>query len=120
MSNISSKDAQGVLKQAASAIRSLEEENRSLKEKVASYRREERIQKIARDMEEKNLSDELSFEEKVAALRESKDLRVTEEAIKYAAPQGRLLGGPAGDGEDISGGGMSPFEHFIMTGESPE
>ena len=119
MSNISSKDAQGVLKQAASAIRTLEDENRRLKEKVASQEREDRIQKIARDMEEKNLSDELSFEEKVAALRESKDLRVTEEAIKYAAPQGRLLGGPAGD-DDTPSGGTSAFEHFIMTGESPE
>ena len=119
MSNISSKDAQGVLKQAASAIRTLTQENVDLKQKVAAQEREEQIASIARDMEAKSLSDELSFEEKVAALRESKDLRVTEEAVKLAAPQGSFLGGPGGDDDVVPGGGSSALEHFIMTGESP-
>ena len=118
MRKISSKDAQGVLKQAAVAIRTLKQTVDDLKEKVAGHEREDRIAILARDMESKNFNEELSFDEKVAALREAKDLNVTEEAIKLAAPQGNLLGGTGGD--DVPGPGTSAFEHFIMTGETPE
>jgi hypothetical protein len=121
MSNISAADAQGVLKQAAAAIRTLKDENDDLKSKVADHEREEKIASIAKDMEEKSLNSDLDFDEKVAALREAKDLDVTAEAIKMAAPQGKLMGGTPPDGDDgVHGGGTSAFEHFIMTGESSD
>lgn len=118
MSNISSKDAQGVLKQAAVAIRSLSQENDGLKQKIAAFEREEKIAQIAREMESKDLNTELTFEEKVAALREAKDLHVTEEAVKMAAPQGHNL--LVSSDDETPAGATSAFEHFILTGETPD
>jgi predicted transcriptional regulator len=115
MNKISSQDAASRLKQAGAAIRNLSQERRELQEKLASYEKKDRVVKIARDMEEKGLSSELTFEQKVATLEKAPRLDVTEEAIKLAAPQGRGFG----DISDAPGGSASPFEHFIMTGEDP-
>ena len=112
LEKISSKDAAGLLKQAGSAIRSLVDENRELKQKLAAQAREDRVIKIAREMEEKGLNSELDFEEKVASLREAQNLDVTEEAIKLAAPQGHHFGL-----DDTPGNGAHPFESFLLTGE---
>jgi hypothetical protein len=112
---ISSQDAAALLKQAGAAIRGLTKENGELKGELATQQREDRIEKIARDMEEKGLSSDLDFETKVASLREAKNLDATEEAVKMAAPQGLDLGGPS----DVPGGGTHPLEHFILTGEDP-
>lgn len=118
MKKISSQDAQALLKQAGAAIRFLEKERDDLMQKVATFELDDRVTKIARDMEEKDLEQELTFEEKVAQLKESKNLDITEEAIKLAAPQGsgRLLGNPD---EIVTGGGSSAFETYILTGEDP-
>jgi len=115
MQKISSQDAASLLKQAGAAIRLLTEERNGLREKVASFQRQDRVEKIAREMEEKGLSSDLDYEQKVAALSNVPNLDVTEEAIKLAAPQGNIL---AGLGDQPSGG-TSAFEHFIMTGEDP-
>jgi hypothetical protein len=117
MKKISSGDAQALLKQAAAAIRYLDREVTSLKEKNASFAKDDRIGKIAKAMEEKGLNAELSYEEKVAALQTAKNLDVTEEAIKLAAPQGNLLANPGDD--PATEGSVSAFEHFIMTGDEP-
>lgn len=114
MKKISSQDASALLKKAGAGIRALVAENQKLREKVASRVKEDRVQKIARDMEAKGLNDELSFEEKVAHLQGANNLDVTEEAIKIAAPQGQGFG----DLGDEPGKGVSQFEAFIMTGES--
>lgn len=116
MQKISSQDAASLLKQAGAAIRNLSKERSDLREKVAAFEKRERMEKIAREMEEKGLSSDLTFAQKVAALEKAPDLRVTEEAIKLAAPQGRVFGGLS---DHPSGGGISSFEHFIMTGEDP-
>lgn len=116
MEKISSEQAGSILKHAGATIRSLVEENSDLKEKVASYRRESRIEKIAKDMEDKGLNNELSFEEKVASLRGSDtSLEVTEEAVKLASPQ---IGHFQFSDDDIPSGGQHPFEMFIATGEA--
>lgn len=115
MQKISSQDAASLLKQAGAAIRALVSERNELHEKVAAYEKRERVEKIARDMEDKGLSNDLSFEQKVAALEKAPNLEVTEEAVKLAAPQGRVFGDLSDD--QLSGSGSSPFEHFIMTGE---
>jgi predicted RNase H-like nuclease (RuvC/YqgF family) len=115
MQKISSKDAAALLKQAGSGIRTLVKENQDLREKLAARDQEERIQKLAREMEEKGLSQDLSLEEKVASLRKAEDLEVTEKAVKLAAPQGRMFGSLD---DQPSGNGLSSFEQFIITGES--
>lgn len=117
MEKISSKEAQALLKTAATALRELQAENAMLREKQASRELEDRIVKVAQEMENKHLSPELSFEQKVAALRES-DLDVSEQAVKMASPQGVKLASAG----DIPGAANSQqaLEMFIMTGESPE
>jgi len=114
MEKISSQKAKALLKQAGAAIRNLVDENRDLKEKIAAKERDERIVKIAQEMEEKGLNDELTIEAKVAALKEVENLDVTEEAIKLASPQSNMFGL-----SEIPGNGTHPFEHFVMTGEDP-
>jgi len=115
MQKISSKDAGALLKQAGGAIRHLVQENVKLKSKLASNERDMRVVKLAREMEAKGLSSEMTLEEKVAHLRTTKNLDVTEEAIKIASPQGVGLG----DVGDVPGGNQHPFETFIQTGEDP-
>ena len=116
MQKISSQDAASLLKQAGAAIRVLTKERDELRQKVAGFEKGARVEKIAREMEEKGLGGDLDFEQKLAALQKDENLDVTEEAVKLAAPQGHILGNP----DDLQpGGGMSAFEHFIITGEDP-
>lgn len=115
MHKISSQDAASLLKQAGVAIRTLNKERSDLMSKIASFEKKERMEKIARDMEEKGLSNDLTFEQKVAALEKAPSLDVTEEAIKLAAPQGHGFGSLS----DQPNNTASSFEHFIMTGEDP-
>jgi hypothetical protein len=115
MQKISSQDAASLLKQAGAAIRNLTKERHDLQTKVASFEKQGRMEKIARDMEEKGFSSDLTFEQKVAALEKAPNLDVTEEAIKLAAPQGQGFGSLS----DQPSSTMSPFEHFVMTGEDP-
>jgi hypothetical protein len=117
MQKISSKDASALLKQAGSAIRDLTTENQGLREKIAHQERDKRIVKLAREMEDKGLAEELSITEKVANLQKVPDLNVTEEAIKLAAPQGDVFGGL---GDVPTASGLSAFESYIVTGEDPQ
>lgn len=113
MQKISSRDAAALLKQAGSAIRAAVQENRQLKEKLANQARDARVIKLAREMEEKGLMGETSLAEKVAHLRKVENLEVTEQAVKLAAPQGKLFG----DLGEVPGSSDHPFEVFINTGE---
>jgi hypothetical protein len=118
MNKISSRDAASLLKQAGAAIRHVSQERDEARAKVAAYERDTRVVKIAKEMEEKGLSSDLSFEEKVASLQKSPNLDVTQEAIKLAAPQSRIFGKPSED-EPSTGGSQSALETYIMTGEDP-
>lgn len=118
MNKISSIEAAGLLKTASQTIRGLVTENQGLREKVAVLEHEDRVEKIARQMEGKGLMGELSFEQKVAKLREARNLDVTEEAVKLAAPGGHELVGQTAD-EQHPGAASSAFEAFIMTGDTP-
>lgn len=113
MKKISSNDAAALLKQAGAAIRALCAERSTLMSKVAQFEHRDRVEKIARDMEEKGLSSDLDFHQKVAAISRATNLSVTEEAVKLAAPQGNVLGSLG----DLSSNSTSAFEHFVMTGE---
>lgn len=115
------KDGRTLLKTAAYKLRTQEAEIKDLKSKVAQFEENERIVKIAQDMEEKGFGAEYDFEEKVAHLRErakagSGKLDVTEEAVKLAGPQGQFFGG-ASDDEPGGGSSKDAFTTFIMTGE---
>ena len=116
MQKISSNDAASLLKQAGAAIRQVTNERDEALAKVASYEHDSRVVKIAKQMEEKGLSSDLTFEQKVAAISTAENLDVTEEAIKLAAPQGRIFGNLS----DVpSAGGASAFESYIVSGEDP-
>jgi hypothetical protein len=117
MNKISSTEAATLLKQAGVAIRVVTKERDVALAKLAAIQREQHVERIARDMEDKGLSPDLSYEEKIAAVRSSKDLRITEEAVKMAAPQGMSLGN-LGDQPGI-GDGASRLEAYILTGEDP-
>jgi hypothetical protein len=117
MNKISSQDVQALLKTAAMTVRVQDEEIVSLREKVASFEKKDRMVKIAREMEEKGLHAELNFDEKLAHLREAQDLSITEEAVKMASPQHGVLGSVS---DKPGSGGLHPFEQYLSTGEVEE
>ena len=118
LNKISSQDASSLLKTAGATIRTLKQECDRLKAENDAFRKEARVKDIARSMEEKGLNSELSTEEKVAQLREAPNLDVIEEAVKIASKQSVGIGSVTRDGEGPGGGGLSPFEQFILTGEA--
>ncbi len=81
-----------VLKQVAPALRALSEENTALKEKVAFYQKRERVEKLATDMEAKNLDPESTFEQKVERLMSTPEeqVDVVEKAVDLSANQIKL------------------------------
>lgn len=120
MDKISHQQVKALLKQAGSSIRVLTENLKEAQEKIASFEKEERIRKVASQMEEKHLSADLSYEEKVAQLRTAKNLNVVEEAVKISSHQGMSLGKVAEDfGGDVSDA-RSALETFIYQGDAPE
>jgi hypothetical protein len=72
-----------LMEKAASALEALEAENKSLQEKVASFEKRERCEKIAKKMIEKGLvHDSVSeFIDKVAELLSVDDLNVIDKAV---------------------------------------
>lgn len=113
MNKISSDRAQMLLKKASVSIRGLHEENQTLREKVSGLEKTARVNDLAKTMEDKGLLSELDLTEKIAHLNDA-NLDVAEEAVKMAAPQTNLFGGLS-DEPSVS---SSPFENYIMTGES--
>jgi len=90
MNKLSSEKVAQILGQVGPTLRALAEENSSLKEKVAFYEKRERVEKIASEMETKNLDPETSYEQKVERLLGSDKLDVVEQAIEMSAPQIKL------------------------------
>jgi SepF-like predicted cell division protein (DUF552 family) len=66
-------------------VASLEADKTGLVEKLASMERNREIEIIAKDMEEKGLNAELTFEEKIASIRNHRDLENVKEAVKMAS-----------------------------------
>jgi len=107
------------LRQLATKLASTEAENVQLRAKVASYARADEVRALAREMESRGLSPELTFEEKVASVSRYSDLGIVRESIKLAGG-GKLdlakveEGAPRSD-TDVS---TSSFEAFCLTGHS--
>lgn len=119
LEKISTEKAQALLKTAGATIREQHSKIATLKEKVASYERENRIRSVASMMEEKELAPDLTFEQKLAHVRDAKNLSAVEEAVKLATPQGFVFGD---EGDIPSGGGDSAarFEAFVLTGDDQD
>jgi len=125
---MSTKTAEGissVTARSARLLRELGDENAQLKTanaelttKVASYERAERVRALARSMEDRGLSPEHTFEEKVASISQYADLDQLETAIKLAGG-GKLdlprVSDERGTPEDV---GRSTFHNFLVTGHS--
>lgn len=97
MEKISHEQLAQLTKQAGAALRALSEEasglrsaNAELKQKIASYQKKERAEKIAALMEEKGIEPHLSFQEKVASISGRDNLDALEEAVGLVAPQAKL------------------------------
>ena len=101
MDKISNQQAAALTKVAATTLRALSEENKALREKVASYQKQARAEKIAAMMEEKGINTELDYSAKVASILERDDLTVLEEAVGMSAPQMKLAS-VDDDGEPVT------------------
>jgi len=121
MVKISAEKAAQVYAEVPHVLRALVRERDGLKEKLASataelneLKRRDRIEKIAKVMEEKGLDQETSHEDKVARIEKAaaaKSLDVIEEAVGLSAPQKPL--GSLGD-ELESGNGMNMLEAYLI------
>lgn len=90
MNKISSEDAAATLAQVGPALRALSTENVELKEKVAHFEKRERAEKVASQMEAKDLDPDTTHEQKVDSLMENDNMDVVEQAIELSAPQIKL------------------------------
>lgn len=104
------------LRAQSSRISELESENFILRDKIASMERDEEIESLAAEMEEKGLNSDLSFEEKVAHLSRTSDLTRVRDAVKLASAGGIRLA----DVADMPGRGTGSdsFSAFCVTGVS--
>lgn len=108
----------GVLRKLASERDGLRAENEDLREKLAEYERSERIEKIAKSMQEKGIDVSSSMEEKVERIKEAaergRSLEVIEEAVEMTAPNGDL----AKLAEDVSGNSGDQLTAYLLGGIS--
>lgn len=105
------------LRNMATKTASLQDENEQLRAKVASYERADRVRSLAKEMEEKGLSPELTFDEKVASVARYADLEQVGHAIKLAGG-GKLNLADVSDDSPKRDNAASSFEAFCLTGSS--
>lgn len=127
MDKISNAQAGEMMKMASAKIRAqktqiddLTETNSELMGKVAHYAKKEQAERIATQMEEKQLQPELSFQEKVANLMRRDDLSVVEEAVGLSTPQMKLASVASdsesvGDGESAGSSAENAFAQGLLT-----
>lgn len=95
----------------AEKIASLEQENLELKSRLASLAYEGEVYDLAKDMEDKGLNADMTFEEKVASIRGTGNLENVRQAVKMASAGGLSFG----DLSDIPNSvGRSSFESFCL------
>ena len=95
-------------------VASLEAANAQLTEKLAEYERDVEISALAKEMEDKGLNADMTFEEKVANLRGHDHLESVKEAVKLSSAGGVQLA----DVSDHPGTGtLDPLTTFCLVGE---
>ena len=73
------------LRELTEKVASLEQENTHLRSKIQEYEQGALISEIAREMEDKGLNQDMTFEEKVASIRNAQSLENVREAVKMAS-----------------------------------
>ena len=95
-------------------VASLEAQNVELHQKLAEYERDQEISALAKEMEEKGLNADMTFEEKVANLRGHAHLQSVKEAVKLAAAGGVQI---ANVSDHPGTGALDPLTTFCLVGE---
>lgn len=119
---ISAAQAVQVYSEVPSVLRALVTERDELKTKLASaessladYEKHDRIEKIARAMETKQVDIGSSFDEKVERIKEAADkgrsLDAIEEAVDMTAPNGQFA--KLGSAEEV-GHGANALESYLL------
>jgi hypothetical protein len=113
MDKLSTADVSEVLAEVPVVIRSLVEENKDLREKVAAANRKDHAERVATLMEDKGHQPDVGFRAKVAHLLEdpNRDLRVMEEAVRMETPAVKLASVSEGPGH-----GSDPLTSYLMEG----
>jgi len=73
------------LRELTEKVASLEQQNTQLRAKITEYEDGALISEIAREMEDKGLNQDMTFEEKVASIRTAQSLENVREAVKMAS-----------------------------------
>lgn len=73
------------LRELTEKVASLEQQNAELRAKITEYEDGNLISEIAREMEEKGLNQDMTFEEKVASIKAAQSLENVREAVKMAS-----------------------------------
>lgn len=73
------------LRELTEKVASLEQENFQLRQRINEYEEGELIAELAREMEDKGLNQDMTFEEKVASIRQAQNLENVREAVKMAS-----------------------------------
>lgn len=104
-----------LIEKAASALEGLENKNKDLQEKVASFERRERCEKIAKKMIEKGLVHDSAsdFIDKVAELQSCNDLDVVEKAVDISV-HGLTLGSEDDRTKVAGSEGLDPITALIL------
>lgn len=89
MNKLSSTDVKNILAEVPPLLRAMNEKCAALEEELTHYKKKERVEKIAQQMEGKNIRSDLSFNEKVENLMTLPDnkLDTTEEAVQMQPSQ---------------------------------
>jgi hypothetical protein len=95
-------------------VASLEAQNVLLLEKLANVERDQEISQLAKEMEEKGLNADMTFEEKVANLRGHAHLENVKEAVKIAAAGGIQI---ANVSDHPGTGSLDPLTTFCLMGD---
>jgi hypothetical protein len=108
----------GVLRALASERDELLTKVAGLQEKVTEYEERDRIEKIARAMEDKGIDPSTSLVEKSERIKEAaqkgRSLDAIEEAVEMTAPNGEL----AKLAEERPGNGVSQLEAYLTDAQS--
>jgi hypothetical protein len=110
---VSAKSAR-TIRALSEKVASLEGENLQLRTKLASNGRDAEISDLAREMEEKGLNADMTFEEKIAHLRGHAHLENVKEAVKMASAGSVHL---AAVSDHPGTSALDPFTSFCLSGD---
>jgi hypothetical protein len=110
---LSAEKTAEVLRQVGPTLRAQASEISALKEKLASYEKRARAEKLATEMDAKGLNPELNHDEKVERLLGQDNLDVVEKAVDMSAQQVKLasVSDFSGEGSDA----LTAFESAILS-----